>query len=232
MTRLYFLMIDYKMRKVQHEGIKGGGKVREALQATKFLDSQHPDVIDRVRFIVKDTMDDVAKAVQLFHFVRDGIRYNMYACAADSETLKASYVLQQGEGWCLQKAILLATLARAADIPARLIITTIKNHKAPPEVWKLMGTNVFFPHAYNLLYLDGHWVKAAATFDAELCQRLEVPVANFDGRSDAILPARDVHGSPFIEYIGEQSLFDDLPLKWIIQHSREVYGDYYANWLG
>ncbi|HHW61658.1 MAG TPA: transglutaminase domain-containing protein [Syntrophomonadaceae bacterium] len=205
--------------------------MREYLQATAFLDADHPDIIHQTMQVVSSAQHETEKAVHIFYFVRDQIRYNMYACVADAKTLKASYVLQQGEGWCLQKAILFTAMARAAGIPSQLILTSIKNHKAPPEVWDLMGSNIFFPHAYNLLYLDGRWVKAAATFDADLCRRLEVSAVEFDGRKDAVLPAYDKLGQPFIEYIGPEKAVSDLPLSWILERSMEIYKDYYKNWI-
>lgn len=204
--------------------------MREFLQATAFVDADHSDIIHQTMQMASSAQNETEKAVNIFYFVRDQICYNMYAYAEETATFKASYVLQQGEGWCLQKAVLFTAMARAAGIPSQLIITSIKNHKAPPEVWELLGSNLFFPHAYNLLYLDGRWVKAAATFDAGLCSRLEVPTVEFDGRKDAVLPAFDKRGQPFIEYIGPEKVASDLPLPWILERIKEIYKDYHQNW--
>lgn len=200
------------------------------LQSTEKIDSDHPAIRARVESLTENMKDEVQKAAALFHYVRDDIPYNMYACKPGA-SIKASIILQNGEGWCLQKGILLAAMGRAAGIPSRLILATIRNHKAPPEVSELMGTDLFFPHTYNQFYLEGKWVKAAAPFDAELCRRIHVPVVEFDGRSDAMLPPCDFEGQPYIEYVEDFGYFDDLPWSFIIEKCKQVYNSEFASYI-
>lgn len=200
------------------------------LQPTEKIDSNHPAVIEKVLSLTENMKDEVERAVALFYFVRDEISYNMYACKPGASN-QASAILQNGEGWCLQKGILLAAMGRAAGIPSRLVLATIRNHKAPSEVAELMGTDLFFPHTYNQFYLKGKWIKAAATFDSELCRRIEVPVVEFDGNNDAVLPSRSFDGSPYIEYIEHFGHFADLPWLFIQDKCRQIYGPEFAGYI-
>jgi transglutaminase-like putative cysteine protease len=179
-----------------------------------------------------EALSPAEKAVKIFYFVRDSCHYNMYATTGDKAAYRASDILARGQGWCLQKAVLFTTLARAAGIPSRLILVSIRNHKASSEVFELMGTNVFFPHAYNQLYLNGRWVKAAATFDKQICDKIQVAAVEFDGQTDAILPATDLLGQPYIEYLEEFGHYDDIPWPFILSHSKQIYGPYFNRWLG
>ncbi|MEA1961793.1 MAG: transglutaminase-like domain-containing protein [Bacillota bacterium] len=202
------------------------------LEKTCNMDIDHPTVLDVMKRLDLTDLSPEQKAMKIFYFVRDKCHYNMYATTGNLEAYKASAILQSGEGWCLQKAVLFTALARAAGIPSRLIIVSIRNHKAPREVWDVMGTNVFFPHAYNHLYLNGRWIKAAATFDAAICKKINVPIVEFDGTEDAILPQYDNEGKPYIEYLEEFGYHADVPWPLIMEKSREMYGEYHDRWLG
>lgn len=201
------------------------------LQASLEIDCNHPTIMELSQKLTQNCRTESDKAVSLFKYVRDECHYNMYATTGEREAYLSSAILKSGQGWCLQKAILLASLGRAAGIPSRLILVSIRNHKSPPETVKLMGTNVFFPHAYNHFFLDGHWVKAAATFDREICQRIQVPTVEFDGIHDAILPGTDLNGQPYIDYLEEYGYFAEVPWETILQKSRQLYGDVAHRWL-
>lgn len=201
------------------------------LRATRDIDSDHPAITELSQRLTSHCSTAGEKAVSLFGYVRDECHYNMYATTSEREAYRSSAILQSGQGWCLQKAILLASLGRAAGIPSRLIMVSIRNHKSPPEAVELMGGNVFFPHAYNHFFIDGRWVKAAATFDREICQRIEVPVVEFDGIHDAILPACDNNGQPYIDYLEEFGYFSDIPWAMILEKSHEIYGEIVHRWL-
>lgn len=201
------------------------------LQASPSIDCDHPAIIELSERLTRDCNNDSEKAVRLFYYVRDKCHYNMYATTSERAAYRSSSILNSGQGWCLQKAILLASLGRAAAIPSRLILVSIRNHKSPPEAVKLMGSNVFFPHAYNQFYLDGMWVKAAATFDREICERIQVPVVEFDGQHDAVLPSQDLKGQPYIDYLEEFGYYAELPWKMILEKTQQLYGEKSQQWL-
>jgi len=194
------------------------------LMPTYTIDSTHPAITKLAAKLTGDLQEPREKAITLFKYVRDNIDYSMYEFSEDEESLRASNVLLKGKGWCVQKAILLTALGRAAGIPSRLVVASIINYRAPKEVWEYMGTNIFFPHAYNQFYLDDRWIKTAATFNRDLCERIQVPVVEFDGYNDAALPEKDLNGNPYIEYVDEYGYYHDFLMKMFLPKIREMYG--------
>ena len=155
------------------------------------------------------------KAKSLFYFVRDEIKYNIYVLSDLPEYYRASRVLEVGEGFCIQKAVLLATLARAVGIPARLHLAAIRNHLMPDKLKELMGTNLFPSHGYAELYIEGKWVKATPAFDLKMCQQNGIIPVEFDGKNDAMFHSHNLDGKLHIEYIQDRGHFDDLPFDTI-----------------
>ncbi|VUT25107.1 MAG: Transglutaminase-like superfamily protein [Candidatus Methanolliviera sp. GoM_asphalt] len=191
-------------------------KMEEYLKSTYFMDCDSLLVKDRAKELVRSTDHELERAKRVFYFVRDEIRYNPYLFSSDAEDFIASKILKQGEGYCVQKAVLLSALARAVGIPSRLGFATIRNHLAPEKLVKLMGTDIFVCHGYSELFLGGKWIKATPTFDLKMCQRIGVPSVEFDGRRDTILPKYNKKGELYIEYIQYHGSYDDLPLKRIV----------------
>ena len=69
---------------------------------------------------MQNEKENKEKAIKLFYWVRDEIRYDPYTFSALKRDYKATKILERGKGWCVQKAILLTALGRAAGIPSRL----------------------------------------------------------------------------------------------------------------
>jgi transglutaminase-like putative cysteine protease len=201
------------------------------LKATPSIDADHEHIMETARIVTRGCGSDIERAVKLFYFVRDTIRYNMYMTSVFIEDFRASRILEWGKGYCVQKAVLLAALGRAAGIPSRLAFAEIKNHKAPPVILQMMRTNIFPRHGYNQFFLNGRWVSAAATFDKELCKKNRLPTVEFDGKSDAILPQKDLKGEPYIEYVKKFAPQDDLPFEWIAKRISEFVGPDKRPWL-
>jgi len=178
---------------------------------------------DKAKELVRSTDHELDKAREVFYFVRDEIKYNPYLYSSDAEDFIASKILNRGEGYCVQKAVLLSTLARAVGIPSRLGFATIRNHLAPKELVKFLGTNLLV-HGYSELFIEGRWIKATPTFDLKMCQKIDVPVVEFDGRKDAILPKYNNKGETYIEYIKYHGSYSDLPLDRILKIEMETYG--------
>jgi len=99
------------------------------LKPTFTIESEHKRIIETVKELVKGCSNDKEKAIKLFYFVRDKIRYNLYMISVFIEDFKASKVLQWGKGYCVQKAVLLTALGRAAGIPTRLVFAKIINQR-------------------------------------------------------------------------------------------------------
>lgn len=206
-------------------------EIDACLRPTFVIDSNHERIVEKALEVIRGCSTDVEKATALFHYVRDAIGYNVYMISVFMEDFRASRVLGWGKGYCVQKAVLLAALGRAAGIPSRLAFASIKNHKVPPEIYTWAGTNVFPRHGYNQFFLEGRWVSATATFDKPLCEKNGLPLVEFNGRGDAVLPEKDLKGEPFIEYLEKFPPRDDLPFDWIAGRLVKILGPDKRPWF-
>lgn len=184
----------------------------EYLQPTDIFDCDSESIKAKAQELTRGQEVDPEKAKSLFYFVRDGISYNLYVPKHMPEHFKASNTLARGKGYCVQKAVLLITLARAAGIPARLGCAKIRNYLVPQKVLDILKSNIFPWHGYAELYLEGKWVKATPAFDINMCRELRLIPVEFDGRNDARFPSHNLDGKPHIEYILDRGIFDDVPL--------------------
>jgi len=130
------------------------------LDKTFFIDCDHLSVKEKSNELTANMEDARDKAIRLFYFVKDEIRYNIFTLRSTDACFKASHVLARREGYCVQKAVLLAALARAAGIPARLRFAEIRAHLTSPEIVAQRGSNVFLSHGLTDLQINGRWVKA------------------------------------------------------------------------
>jgi len=201
------------------------------LQPTPTIEADHKKIIETVKNVTRGCASDEEKAIGLFYFVRDSIRYNIYMISVFIEDFRASRVLEWGKAYCVQKAVLLAALGRAAGIPSRLAFAQIRNHKIPDHVVQMFKTNIFPRHGYNQFFLNGRWVSAAATFDKVLCEKTGLPTVEFDGKRDAILPEKDLKGAPYIEYVEKFPPKEDLPFDWIKERVSQLVGSDKRPWL-
>ena len=198
--------------------------MEEYLTATPAIEAHHPSIQAKARELAGDAASACEQARRLFRYVRDEIPYNLFMISMHPDDFRASFVLDAGKGYCVQKAVLLCALARAAGIPTRLALARIRNHRVPPKIQARLGRNEFPGHGYNQFFLDGRWVSAAATFDAPLCDRVGVPVVQFDGVNDAMLPAQALDGGAYIEYLERYGHFADLPLDFITARTSKIWG--------
>jgi len=201
------------------------------LRATSTIEADHKKIIEAVTNVTQGCASDEEKAVELFYFVRDSIKYNIYMISVFIEDFKASRILEWGKAYCVQKAVLLTALGRAAGIPSRLVFAKIRNHKIPDHVVQMYKINIFPRHGYNQFFLNGKWVSAAATFDKVLCEKNGLPTVEFDGKRDAILPEKDLKGAPYIEYIEKFPPKEDLPFDWIKERISQFVGTDKRPWL-
>lgn len=193
----------------------------ETLKPTFFLDYEQPLIKEKVKELIEGIPedDDIGKAVKLFYFVRDQIRYSVRNTreSYNKENWKSSLTLKTGFAFCIPKSILLASLARAVGIPSRLHYVDIVNHMTSERLKKDMGSNIFIFHGFVELFLDGHWVEANCAFDKELCLRKNFPAVNFDGKRDGLFAATNKDGKQFVEYIKDRGIYNDAPHQEIMQ---------------
>jgi transglutaminase-like putative cysteine protease len=197
--------------------------LQTSLTPTYFIDSGSRPIFERVRSIVDPGESDVDKAVKLFYAVRDGLPYNPYRMTFDRDTYPASFVLGQGDGFCIQKAIVLAAMSRAAGVPCRLRFATVRNHLVTKRLKEAMKSDVFVFHGYNEFHLGGRWIKATPTFNLSLCEKFGVHPLEFNGRDDSILHPFDRQGNKHMEYLYDYGSFDDFPFEMMVDEFSKHY---------
>lgn len=194
-----------------------------SLSPARFIDSDHPLVIDFAERWRGASRDPREQAVSLYRAVRDEIRYNPYVFSADHQTLKASHALAAGESYCVPKALLLAACARHCGIPARIGLADVRNHLSTPRLIEMLRSEVFAMHGYTELFLEGRWVKATPAFNLALCRMFKVAPLEFDGRTDSVFHPFNAKGERYMEYLVDHGQFDDLPVELFFAHLRQCY---------
>lgn len=192
------------------------------LRPTDLIDSDHPAVLAFATGHGRGG-DDRARAVSLYYAVRDGFRYDPYRIDLSPGGMKASTVLDNGYGWCVPKATLLAAACRALGIPARVGFADVRNHLSTERMRQVMQTDVFFWHGYTDILLDGTWRKATPAFNVELCERFDLLPLEFDGNADSLYHPFDRHGHRHMEYVNQRGSFDDVPLAQITADFARLY---------
>ena len=134
--------------------------MEEYLASTPTIDASSPSIREKADELTARVDGVSARAVRLFYFVRDRIAYDIFSDYTNLDAYRASATLRRGRGFCIQKAVLLAALARASGIPARLCFADIRNYRIPPDIRALMGTDLFVYHGYCELHMGAGWVKA------------------------------------------------------------------------
>jgi transglutaminase-like putative cysteine protease len=196
------------------------------------MDYSRPMVTKKARELIDGIPPEnkIQKAIKLFYYVRDQIKY---VVTFDHEyykrkNLKASATLERGYGFCIQKAVLLAALARAVGIPSRLHFNDIINHMTSEKYREYVGSDRFIYHGYTELFLNDKWVEANVAFDKELCARKNWPIVNFDGVRPGLFAHQDDTGKAFIDYIKDHGTFANVPYPriffgWIIGYGLKMH---------
>ncbi len=196
--------------------------MQQYLQATEFIDSDSA-VVQAFAARFSGINDERERAVALYYAVRDEIYYDPYSLRLNRGSLTASYLLKTKAGFCIPKAVLLAAVARASGIPARLGYADVKNHLSSPRLLETMGTDLFRYHGYTELYIDGRWVKCTPAFNKELCDKFGIKPLEFNGREDSLFHPFDTAGREHMEYILDRGHFTDLPYDEIVADYLEHY---------
>jgi hypothetical protein len=222
LCRLHENPMSSTVAETQNPG-QNDAQLRLYLSPAEFIDSDHARVRDKARQIVRSGDDRVQSARDLYHVVRDEIRYDPYVDYTDPETYRASSVLEKGHAYCVGKASLYVALCRAVDIPARIGLADVKNHLATPRLLEAVGTDIFAYHGYVEVMPERTWVKATPTFNLTLCRKLGVPPLDFSGENDALLQPFDASGREFMSYVRQHGTFFDVPAKFLIAEMTRLY---------
>lgn len=162
---------------------------------------------------------------RLYFAVRDSIRYDPYQIDLSVEGLSARRTLDEGHGWCVSKAILLAAGCRVIGVPASLGYADVKNHLSTEKLRQRMKSDIFYWHGYTLIHINGCWLKATPAFNLELCEKFNIKPLDFNGREDSIYHPFDLEGNRHMEYINERGHYAEPPIEEIRSTFESEYSD-------
>lgn len=182
-----------------------------------FYNHTHPDIQEIInQFNFRENQSDKEKAIEIYNFVRDKWYYSPLRISLKEEDSLASNLVKRKKGHCIDKSIILITLLKAVEIPARLGLAKIKNHIAVERVIQFLETDILVPHGYVEIFLEEKWVKATPAFNKSLCDKLKVNTLEFNGKEDSIFQEYCAEGTNlFMEYIEDYGTFDTVPLDKI-----------------
>jgi transglutaminase-like putative cysteine protease len=181
------------------------------LSPGRCIDSDHPAVTAFAHEVAAATLPAREIALRLYAAVRDRFPYDPYRIDTTLAGFKASTVIENGRGFCVTKAALLAAAARALGVPARLGFADVRNHLSSPRLREMMGSDLFVFHGYTELWLDGRWVKATPAFNRSLCEKGGILPLSFDGYNDSVFHPFDASGRRHMEYVHDRGSFVDVP---------------------
>ncbi len=208
---------------VEIASLGDGASLAECLEPGALIDSDHAAIVAFARQHTGNETDPTTRAIRLYYAVRDGLRYDPYATPMRAQAYKASATLAAKHGFCINKAGLLAAVARAAGIPARVGYADVRNHMTTARLSQLMNTDIFYYHGYTDLWLGGRWVKATPAFNKELTDKFRLVPLDFDGRTDSIYHPHDRDGRRHMEYLAYRGTFKDIPFATISDFFRQYY---------
>jgi transglutaminase-like putative cysteine protease len=210
--------------KVGGEAKKVMTSIEDYLKPTETIDCDNQLIREKACNLTRNTNDAAAKAKNLFYWVRDEIEYNPLVPLEIFDRYLASETVKRREGFCVEKAAVLAAFARAAGIPARLHFADIRNHLVSSRLFEIMGTDLFSYHGYAELHIGDKWVKATPAFDLKMCRQNRITPVDFDGRNHALLHSHNSDGKLHIEYVKDHGHRIDVPVEEILAAWMQHYG--------
>lgn len=193
------------------------------LSPTYFFDFESEEIQAIISEFKDAELSQKEIAIALYTKVRDTWRYDPYSLSFNKEKYRASEIAKRTKGHCIDKSILLVAGLRAMGIPARIHLAKVKNHIAVDRLIEKFGSNELTPHGMVDAYINGKWLKLSPTFNATLCEMLNVAQLDFDGENDAVLQAFNEDGTQFMEYLEDYGHFEDVPVAFMAQNAREHY---------
>lgn len=197
-------------------------KPEQCINPTDVIASGHPDIVACVHQVTAGHTLKFDRARAVFAFVRDEIRYNFTPILLERDDWHAAKTLQRGKGFCQQKAVLLAALARAAGIPSAVGFQHLRDHKLLQTRYEeALPLGIIPYHGLTYLWLGGAWWIADATLDAGLCRRRNYRLVELQRGNHARLPETDQSGAPHFDILDEFGPYPDLP-EIITKHEVEM----------
>ncbi|MGB3466953.1 MAG: transglutaminase family protein [Cyclobacteriaceae bacterium] len=191
------------------------------LRSTYYFDYNETSVQDMVKEF--RNLPQREQISGLFLKVRDGWRYNPYVIYTKKDKYKASFLVDQHEGHCVDKSTLFIAGLRALEIPARLRLAKVVNHIATEKLTSLLGSNYIAPHGIVEVFSNDQWTKASTAFNQSLCEKYNVAPLYYDGTEDAMIQAYTQKDEKYMEYVEDYGHFDDLPFDFIFESFKTNY---------
>ncbi|MCO5260816.1 MAG: transglutaminase family protein [Crocinitomicaceae bacterium] len=193
----------------------------EFLKETQFLDFSN---LKFDEFVSKLTISSNKKelATQLYYLVRDSFLYDPHHLDLRPTALKGSTILLKNRAWCVEKAIVLAALARKFDIPSRLGYAVVINHIGADILEKYLLRKEIVFHGYVSLYIDHKWVKCTPAFDKRVCRINKVTPLEWNGENDSMFQEFE-EGKQFMEYVHFYGEFSDVPIEIMNNEMKKYY---------
>jgi transglutaminase-like putative cysteine protease len=161
----------------------------EFLRPNPLINSEHPDVVRRMREAVGRETDPWKKAVAIEDWVAKNVKDKNFSTAF----APAEEVARELSGDCTEHGVLTAAMCRAAGIPARCVVGLVY---APTQ-------GGFGPHMWNEVYVNGRWVAIDAAFGQSQVDATHIKMADtsLDGAApfESFLPVLRVFQSMKIE---------------------------------
>ncbi|NLO24608.1 MAG: transglutaminase domain-containing protein, partial [Clostridiales bacterium] len=127
------------------------------LAPSAYIDSDHEDIKDIAKDLTEKSVTDMEKIRAIHKWATSNIEYDYNAYLEGDNTMRAaSEIIKRGKGTCRDYSFVVAALARALGIPARVVYGST----AGAGGWDAQL------HAWNELYADGRWVTVDTTWDA------------------------------------------------------------------
>jgi hypothetical protein len=191
------------------------------LKDTYFLDFNN-EAYDSFLEGVKLDEDPSIRAVQLYNKVRDHFLYDPYHLNLTQEGLRTSQLLHKKRAWCVEKAAILAALARKCGIPSRLGYAVVTNHIGVEKLVEYLRREEIVFHGYTEMNLNGQWIKCTPAFDKRICRISKVEPLEWDGKSDSLFQ-EFASGKRFMEYLHFYGVFPDIPLELMNMEMKRYY---------
>ncbi|MCM8818653.1 MAG: transglutaminase family protein [Candidatus Omnitrophica bacterium] len=163
---------------------------KEYLSSTKVCDVDSPDIKIKAYFLTKKSYSEKQKAIDIFNFVRDTIKYRF-----DYPYTKASETLKKGYGNCFNKTNLQIALLRTCGIYSGYKVYLIKKEVflpiVPEEIYQFINQPTI--HTSCAIYLEGRWIEVDPTIDFGLYNQIYRNMENWkylewDGEKDITIP--------------------------------------------
>lgn len=147
--------------------------MRIAYRALEYRKNSNPKTLKKALEIVeKFPYDEERRAKEVFRFFQSqDLTYTLKPKALDLKNATDSFLFENRRGYCVHFASSFVTMARMAQIPAR-IVTGYKG-ELTNAVNNYLAVKERNAHAWAELYLNGYWVRFETTSTASTIEREE-----------------------------------------------------------